>query len=213
MLVLVYALNESKWSNRTFINYIEMLPICFRERILRFSNWQDAQASLLGKLLLKHILLTYQSKYTLDDINIASTGRPYINDKFDFNITHSGSYVVCAYFDEGKVGVDIEIIKQIDIKDFKESFTEKEFRSIKSSTEVYKSFYALWTIKEASIKADGRGLIIPLKNVEVQDGNVLIQNTKWFYKEVLFKSDYILHIATDKLILPSVSLSEIRYMS
>jgi len=211
MLYLVYAINDIKLRDEDFNYYLDMLPSVFKNKILKRRRWKDAQALLLGKLLLKHILLTHESQYTLNDVRLGDTGRPYINDSFDFNITHSGSYVVCAYSNEGKIGVDLEIIETIDVSNFKNIFEETELEQIESSEDRQASFYDLWTIKEAAIKADGRGLIMPLKKIKVKDNKVFIEGCEWFYKKIQFQKNYTLHIATSTFIEEISELLKIKF--
>ena len=211
MLVVAYALNDKQLSNEDFIYHLKTLPIAFRDKITKFHNWKDSQASLFGKLLLKHILAMYESQYTLNDILLTANGRPYISNSFDFNITHSGSYVICAYSNEGRIGVDIEAIKPIDLSHFESIFTQDEFNQILASTNKQLSFYNFWTIKEAAIKADGRGLMIPLRNVKIDGETVLIEDQKWFYTKIDFREDYILHIATNSHISTPLQLVQLYF--
>lgn len=213
MLDVRYTVNSNKWSCSILNEYLEQLPARFKEKILRFRRWQDAQATLIGKLLLRNQLQTYHNDLTLNDISITDEGKPYISDRFNFNITHAGSYVICAYSDEGQIGIDLEIIDEVDVNDFKKMFTVAEFEQIKSSADPLHLFYNFWTIKEASVKADGRGLSIPLNKVRVQDKNVFIDDTRWFFKKLHFQPDYILHLVSDKIIDEPVSLLEVDFIN
>ncbi|MFD2147071.1 4'-phosphopantetheinyl transferase family protein [Mucilaginibacter antarcticus] len=103
------------------------------------------------------------------------------------------------------MGVDVELIKNIDIESFEYLFAADELRQIKSSDDELNLFYTFWTIKEAASKAEGQGLSMQLKNVVVIDDHVLIENKKWSYKNIDIDLRYKIHIVA-KEPLDSVSL-------
>ncbi len=72
----------------------------------------------------------------------------------DFNISHSNHFVVCAISTNCKIGIDIEQIKPTSLFDFKDRFSEEEWKIILTSDNTYFWFYYYWTAKEAAIKAD-----------------------------------------------------------
>ncbi len=87
-----------------------------KERILRFQRFEDAQRSPLGDILARYAickrlgiknkdLVFYSNKY----------GKPilFAPRGIHFNISHSGSWVVCT-IDDNPVGIDVETIKPID---------------------------------------------------------------------------------------------------
>lgn len=211
---IVYALNNVKLSSCLFNYYINILPFNLREKILRYHKWKDAQASLFGKLLLKSLLKRYQTNFTLSDLKIDSWGRPYIDNSFDFNISHSGSYVVCSYSDEGRMGIDLEVIQKVDLDNFSLTiFNQYELDLIKSADNVNDIFFEFWTIKEAAIKADGRGLGIPLKQVKIKSDNVIIEDASWYVKKIDFQEGYILHVAAAAPIKEPLQVTEIEFHS
>lgn len=89
-------------------------------------------------------------------------GKPYLKDyPFYFNLSHSGSYVVCA-FSRQEVGVDIQQYKRTDIDRLAERFfSEEEKKALKAChnlKEREQMFYQLWTRKEAYGKLTGEGI-------------------------------------------------------
>lgn len=54
-------------------------------------------------------------------------------------------------------------------------FTDREYRVLlsKSGDALCRTFYTLWTLKESYIKAEGRGLSIPLDSFEFELGEVI----------------------------------------
>jgi 4'-phosphopantetheinyl transferase len=65
------------------------------------------------------------------------------------------------------VGIDLEEIRELAIDDFRDQFTEGEWKTIVSAREPLITFYHYWTAKECIIKADGRGLNLPLASLEI----------------------------------------------
>ncbi len=102
--------------------------------------------------------------------------RPYINDIIDFNIYHSGNYVVCAIGQDLKHGIDIEKVQDIDFKNFKKVMTDMQWQDIIRSKSPGSAFFKYWTIKESVIKTDSRGLSIPLLDIHVENNKVIYDN-------------------------------------
>jgi 4'-phosphopantetheinyl transferase len=112
--------------------------------------------------------------------------KPYLINKtnkfpnFNFNISHSGDYVVLASEPMDLVGVDVMEMKipnhkdkDEDILDFfsnmKDCFTSFEWSNIKFSNNLHKQveqFFIHWTLKESYIKAVGIGLGFELQRAE-----------------------------------------------
>ena len=116
----------------------------------------------------------------------------------DFNISHSGAYVVCALCTAGRVGIDIEEIRPIDIQDFIAQMTRNQWESLRASKNRLEAFFSLWTQKEAVIKADGRGIAIPLNEIIVEGEKAFLADDIWRMKEVRIADGYCCHLATNR---------------
>lgn len=92
----------------------------------------------------------------------------FLHYPLKFNISHSGEYLVCA-FSKKEIGVDIQRIKDIDLKIAKRFFAKNEYSYINSMPENEKvdAFFRLWVLKESFIKAVGKGMFIPLNSFEI----------------------------------------------
>jgi 4'-phosphopantetheinyl transferase len=89
-----------------------------------------------------------------------------------FNIAHSGRRILISLSPDGEVGVDLEVeqpgIEVLDLARF--CFHPEEqahLDSQSSATGRLHAFYRCWTRKEAIVKADGRGLSLPLESFSV----------------------------------------------
>ncbi len=205
-ILIYFTESTSKLSDYTFDHYLQKLPRSEQEKIKAFRRWEDAQSSLLGKMLLKKVLYDCNlGEHGLDQIQLTQFGRPYINSTIDFNLTHSGNYILCASTQNGRLGIDIEKINPIQLADYRSVFNAKEWDSIVNSPSPKIHFYKLWTIKEAVLKAQGNGLSFPPNQVEALHTTINIEGKQWHYHTIELNENYICHLATD-IICPEILL-------
>ena len=96
---------------------------------------------------------------------IAAHGSPPLR----FNLSHSGGLVACLVTLGVDVGVDVESTQRdLDMVRLAARFFSPEEAGVVRSLagpEQRERFFAYWTLKEAYLKACGRGLSIPLRQV------------------------------------------------
>jgi len=189
------------WDKALFAHLMSELPLNFQRPILKYRRWQDAQASLIGKILLKRLLNTKYNINSLPTIQYSQHGKPFFTDLplLDFNISHSGEFVVVAMVHDTKVGIDIERIENIDFIDFHEVFTHQERLNLIKSNQKIQLFYSYWVKKEAILKACGKGLTTPLNEVCAIDNLAFAADEKWLLVELNLAEDYICYVATNNL--------------
>jgi len=196
MTTIFYTYFNSKIEDTQWKRYITKVPNDIQNRINKFKRWEDRHASLLGKLLLLKGLEKYGVNYlSLSNLSYNKFGRPSLGALIDFNISHSGEYVVCAFTDQGKVGIDIEKINNISLLDFNRFMADDEWHDIMSHDPPHEKFYDYWTIKESVMKAYGKGLSIPLKDICIKNNKAMLYNSQWFVKEVKIHFAYKCHIS------------------
>jgi len=195
MIKLYYAFNNKLLNSEAYQEYLKRMPDDVVCKILRFKRWQDAQASLFGKLLLQDGLKSMLLSYDLTNVKYNKYGKPFINRDIDFNISHSGKMVVCAISTEGEIGVDTEELKPITTDDFINHFTSVEWSEIHKGNNLSNNFYYHWTAKEAVIKAIGKGLSIPLQDISIERDCAYIYNEKWSLKLINISPDYMIQLA------------------
>ena len=103
-----------------------------------------------------------------------------VSRDLQFNLSHSGDWVVLGVSLGGSLGVDIQIHRSLRYatveKLSKRFFAPEEFESLMRlpSDERLAAFYKLWVLKEAVVKAHGQGLSYGLKRfVVTMDGKLL----------------------------------------
>ncbi|ARO67317.1 Uncharacterized protein B5E39_5163 [Bacillus cereus] len=165
-----------------------------RSKLERYYHFKDAQRGLFSELLIRYIIR--KKGYLGQEIHfeVNRYGKPSFSKipEFEFNISHSGEWIVCAV-DQHPVGIDVELISAIDFDIAHQFFTTKECKYIFSSDEQKLSrFYEIWTLKESYIKAIGQGLSIPLNSFSI------------------IKHDSYFTVETEKLMDGPIYLSQIQ---
>ena len=123
--------------------------------------------------------------------------KPYFKNapEIHFNISHSETMAAAA-FSDGKIGIDIEKIKDADLKIAKRFFAEEEYKYLGRFTDKEKQnreFYRLWTLKESFMKVTGLGLKLPLNqfciNIDENGVSVKYDNAEkdYFFYEYCIK--------------------------
>ena len=160
-------------------------------RLKRFVQAEAALHFLAGRLLLRRALQEYQ----LAPPNAAvSEGaeKPFLINfpSIDFNISHSGGLVVCAVSTGGRIGVDTERVKTLDMSAFQDYFSEKERQWMQKTASPEQAFFRLWTRKEALAKADGRGLSLPFDTFETLESTVWVEDKCWFLYDLILANSH-----------------------
>lgn len=118
-----------------------------------------------------YLLYLLKRKFVIDEEPvILPEGKPVFqrNAGLHFSISHAGKAVVLA-FGEKQLGVDVEYVKQANLKVAKRFFRQEEYEYLlaKEETERADVFCRMWTGKEAVVKAAGAGLSMPLGSFSV----------------------------------------------
>jgi 4'-phosphopantetheinyl transferase len=163
--------------------YFSLLPRGMQEDVDRFKQEEDRHRTLLGKIILMNYLKKY-TRFSLDDIQKDYYGKPNISDgSFYFNISHSKDLVVCAFSKLKPIGVDIEMVESnINIEEFFAIFSDDELELIKKSNDKSYTFYRLWTMKEAILKAYGKGFSSNPLDIELD-----LKNNSAKFKEKAYR--------------------------
>lgn len=180
-----------------FDDLLSEIPETCRNKALRARKWQDAQNILVSRLLLKKALEDLGGAMGPGNLRYSSFGRPYLEGGPDFNWSHSESRVVCAASCDTRVGIDIEYIRPIDFTVYKDLFASEEWNQISDAPDPLQRFHREWTMKEAVLKADGRGLSVNIHDVKKISGTEnRLQTETWFLREIPLSGGYSCHLAS-----------------
>lgn len=147
-----------------------------RSYILTVSNTRRRKASIAGEWLVKKAIYELYS-VPIEEIIIERTqkGKPYVKDKnIHISISHSADFVAVAVATE-PIGIDIEVIKPLDLKVADKACNQKDKQlllSAKTEEEALLTFLKIWTAKEAYFKMKGTG-ITNLKEISYTDINAV----------------------------------------
>lgn len=128
------------------------------------------ESSAEGRKLLRQAVLDLYG-LNLNDLEIAAGehGKPYIVDhpEIQYNISHSGCYVVCA-ISGVPVGIDIQEKRVIALdKIGRRIFSPEEYREFLKSEEKQDVFFRHWARMESYLKWTGDGISKGLKNLKM----------------------------------------------
>lgn len=172
--------------------YFSDLPLIEKERSNQYKRWQDRHAHLFARLMLRRGLQRYgYNEDILDYIQVTRYNRPFLDDHTDFSISHSGRYVVCALGRNVRLGVDIELKnEQFDIESCGDIFHQGEREYLRHSPDKCDAIFRIWSRKESIIKADGRGLLLTLNQINCVPDEIMLDNNKWFIATLPLHNDY-----------------------
>jgi len=193
---------ESELTQFEFNYLFSLISSEKRKRIQKFHFKKDAQNCLLADILAR-IEICRATGISNKELkfSINEYGKPFLttNPHVHFNISHAGHYIACAVSD-APVGIDIELIKPIEMKIAERFFTPDETAYI-IQDESMRRFYEVWTKKESRIKWEGLGLHKPLTSFSVFD---LREQEAIFYHEVFSNNEVISHLCSSKKQPPAV---------
>jgi 4'-phosphopantetheinyl transferase len=181
-----------------------------RARAGRFRFEADRARFIAGRGALRRILACYRS-LAPDRLEFQTGpyGKPALVGAFaslEFNVSHSGDYVLIAVTSGTACGVDIECART----GTDHATIAAHFFSAREVEWLYHNesgFLRLWTVKEAIIKAVGGGLSIPLCDFDVTGvlerkvssvalaSRGIQQQTLWLH-ELPFMEGYAAAVAT-----------------
>ncbi|HOQ01757.1 MAG TPA: 4'-phosphopantetheinyl transferase superfamily protein [Acetivibrio clariflavus] len=208
----IYAVKIKPVDELLFNKLILCISYDEQERIKKFKRYDDALRGLASKILLRYVVASSLEKQN-SNIRFAKNeyGKPYLEGvkDFHFNLSHSGDWVVCA-IDNLPVGIDVERIHDVDLNLSKRFFTEMEHNYLTSLDDCKRmeAFFELWTLKESYIKADGRGLAIPLNSFSFSfdEGNIKFNASdsfeEYYFKQYSIDPSYKLSVCARNMDFP-----------
>jgi 4'-phosphopantetheinyl transferase len=153
---------------------LEVLDNSERERARRFVFDRDRSRFIVSHAALRTVL---GHCLTVDPVQLTFqfglNGKPQLADSENdvrFNLSHAGDYALIAVALGREVGVDIELVRPIDVPTLsKRFFSPVEARILAGLPReaALEAFFRCWTRKESFIKALGSGLSLALDRFSV----------------------------------------------
>jgi 4'-phosphopantetheinyl transferase len=139
----------------------------------RFAFPEGRRQCLVSRVLVRTVLSSYTGVApTAWEFHANRFGKPHVirpaGCPLQFNLSNTTGLVVCAVSLGGEIGVDAEDLtrRAADPAIATNYFAPEEVAWLERASPGQRQlrFLQLWTLKEAFIKAKGKGLSIPLKN-------------------------------------------------
>ena len=169
------------------IDEAELHRFLSNEDISSLSKYKNEQTRL-EKLISMYLKRKYIGEYYL-----SKDDKPLSNNIF-FNISHSGGVIALATSKEYPIGLDIEVIR--DYKDDLAKYisNEDEIKYINDN----KSFFEIWTSKEALMKCLGSGLSTNIKDIPALPLNDIKQyKGKTYSNKSLIYNDVMINVTLE----------------
>jgi 4'-phosphopantetheinyl transferase len=187
------------------------------ERAARFWIEADRREFVAAHALLRAMLSYYFDapppawRFVID-----ASGKPSVDPnvgphEIQFNLSHTRGLVAVALASRGAIGVDVEEIDEgkADLAIAEAYFAPSEVELLQQAppSERTRCFFRLWTLKEAYIKAIGKGLSAPLSSFAFSFDPIRIafslgsknDAANWRFAILPASDRHVLSIAADRL--------------
>lgn len=148
-----------------------------REKEQKYRIESARRAGLCAEWLLIRTLELEQTAPTLPlSIDCKPNGKPSLTDeRYYFNLSHSGAFAACALADF-PLGIDIQEIRPCAARVARRFFSETEQTALAETDDPTALFTRLWCRKESFLKAVGLGLRADLSALNVSGGAPLVSH-------------------------------------
>src|SRR3954467_4192670 len=172
-------------SSNQFAEFRELLSKDEITRADRFVFEPDRMRFVASHGRLRMILGAYCATHPKDLVfDSGSHGKPYLGKPslpVQFNLSHSGLRAALVVTRTMRCGIDIEHVRSeisdqaIAVRFF--CARENEWLQSLPSDQRILGFFRLWSVKESILKADGKGMSIPLADVDTS--NILSRTSQY----------------------------------
>lgn len=154
IIQLLVADTLSEPNNIEFAELVAFLPLDLQVKARRYKNKRSAINYCFGRLMLMQAISDVGlGASKISQLRYSDNDKPFI-EGFSFSISHSENLVILAYSRDCRLGIDIEKIQKVELKNFKSFFREEEWTAINSASEPLEKFYWYWVRKESILKAE-----------------------------------------------------------
>lgn len=171
-MIYTYYIDVTQFDDETlFREKINSLSPYRQQKIAILKHVKDKNRSLGAGIALDHALETYGLREKSAEYEFGEWGKPSLKyqPNIHFSLSHSGDYAICSIGDR-PMGNDIELIKEGRLKVADRFFAQEELDwmyAVQDEAEVTERMFRIWTMKEAFLKATGKGISLPLHEFAV----------------------------------------------
>jgi len=173
------------------------------QAVKRLKTPQEATNTLLGAVL-SQLEISRFTGFDMKYIDFTTNvyGKPFVRNirGIHFNVSHSEFFVVCATSSK-PVGIDIEVIRPINLKIANRFFTTDEIFYIMKNQNKH-HFIEIWTKKESFVKLKGKGFHIPLTSFSVFN----LPEKNIFYYNVFNNEEAICYVCSSEKVAPIIRI-------
>ncbi|KAL3642692.1 hypothetical protein CASFOL_013507 [Castilleja foliolosa] len=174
----LWYVKPSEVKSESLLNqYLDILPPCEKENVLEIQRDDLRKSALLARALVRTTIARYQINSHTNPRSLKFQknlhGKPEVEWQFTdywrppplhFNISHTSSLVACGVTVDAQIGIDVEEkdrkIKHDILSFARRYFSKHEIRFLAAISDPqvqHMEFIKLWTLKEAYVKALGKG--------------------------------------------------------
>ncbi len=181
--VNVFLFNIDDFPVKYLEREVSSFPLKISDYVNRYKLIEDRKSRLIARLIIKKYVLLKKKQWDWHHWNISEFNKPYLKNGPCFSISHSGKFVIVAFCEQFEIGIDIEEIKEIDIKAVSSYLHIEEIKYLNNNNYKMELFYNIWTRKEAFLKANGSGIVSGIDKISVLDDKIY-QKYKWNIKQL-----------------------------
>lgn len=142
----------------------------------RFHFDADARREAASRGARRRLLAEYLGRPASElRFGVGEHGKPELlgEPRLEFSASHSGGWALLVVSAAGRVGVDVEQFRPLEMADVAQRYFHpdevREWRALPAERAT-EGFFRLWTLKEAYVKALGRGLSKSLHSYRLSAG-------------------------------------------
>ncbi len=196
-------------------HFVQVLSNDEIQRANRFRFDCDRRRFIVAHGLLRYFLSCYCFSAPYEhSFDYNYYGKPGLsrNTQLHFNMSHSGKYVLYGFTSGREIGVDIEHVRRTENLELiiNSYFSNRERDEFSNLPEQFKNkaFFSCWTRKEAYIKAQGKGLSLPLNQFSIsfipgepvellETQHNVKEKSRWSLTEIAVNAEYAAAVAVE----------------
>ena len=170
--VHIWLLNSEQFEPAAIRRLRTLLSLPERQRAAQFGHAGARFEYRMARSLSREMLAKYAGvaptklHFTTDAFGKPLLDSPVTDPRLHFNISHSHGLIACAVASGRQVGIDIEdrsrVVEYLALAERYFAPAEVAHLRTLSGADLQAAFFAIWTLKEAFVKAIGMGLRFPL---------------------------------------------------